>query len=556
MPCGALFPEQAEAGMQVFRSLFAVGVSNPEGGIGEDGRPVPPRFEQIARPWITEIAEAVHGSYNVETGERLIREVLIKVPKKNWKSGLAGGIMLSLMVRNWRDSNEAAVIAPTKETADNVFKPMRDAIRADPELDALFHIQPNVRTITHRVTGMSCRVYAADTDTVAGKVWAFVIFEELWLLAQRKGAEDMLLEATGGQASRPEGVVISITTESDDEPVGVYKAKLEFARKVRDGEIHAPHFLPLLYEWPEDLLKSKAYMDPANFHLVNPNYGASVDPEDLLRKFEEAKAAGGQSLRVFLAKRLNVPPSEGTGGSWVGAQFWRQCGDPTLDLDELLDRSEVVVVGIDGGGLDDLLGLVVLGRERRTRRWLWWAHAWAHKIVLDRRKEIAPQLQDFEKQGDLTIVPVPGLDVEEVADIVCRVEARGLLPEKSAIGVDSAGIAAIIDELTTEHRGIDIERIVAVRQGYMLNGATKMAERQLAGGEIVHGSQPLMAWCVGNAKIEQRGNAAWITKQVSGTAKVDPLLAGINAVALMSNNPVAKQRGDMEGFFRRPVSTA
>ena len=153
---------------------------------------------------------------------------------------------------------------------------MRDAILADPELETLFHIQPNIRTITHRVTGMSCRVYAADTDTIAGKIWAFVIFEELWLLAQRKGAADLILEATGGQASRPEGVVISITTESDDEPVGVYAEKLKFARAVRDGEIVAPHFLPLLYEWPEDMLKAKAYLQPENWPLVNPNWGASV----------------------------------------------------------------------------------------------------------------------------------------------------------------------------------------------------------------------------------------------------------------------------------------
>lgn len=542
MPCGPIFPDQAEAGLEVFRSLFAVGVAHPDGVVDESGRPVPPRYEQIARPWIMEIAETIHGAYNEETGERLIREALIKVPKKNWKSGLAGGLMLSLMVRNWRDSNESAIIAPTKENADNVFKPMKDAITADPELEALFHIQPNVRTLTHRVTGMSCRVYAADTDTVAGKVWAFVILEELWLLAQRKGAEDMVLEATGGQASRPEGVVISITTESDDDPVGVYKAKIEFARDVRDGKVHAPHFLPVLYEWPEDMLKSKAYLDPANFHLVNPNYGASVDPEDLLRKFQEARVAGGQSLRVFLAKRLNVPPSESSGGTWVGAPFWVQCGDPTLTLDSLMERSEVVTVGIDGGGLDDLLGLVVLGRERGTRRWLWWSHAWAHNIVLDLRKDIEPKLRELERGGDLTIVALPGDDVQQVADIVCRLEAAALLAEDHAIGVDAAGISAITDELTSPERGIEITRIIAVQQGWKLNGWTKTTERLLAGGEIVHGAQPLMAWCVGNAKIVQAGNASYITKQVSGSAKVDPLLAGINAVALMSLNPTPRTR--------------
>jgi phage terminase large subunit-like protein len=212
VPCGALFPDHAEKAMQVFRSLYAVDVQHPEGAIGEDGLPKPPTYGEVSREWILEIATAILGSYDEETGERLIREALLKLPKKQWKSGVAAGLMLTLMLLNWRPSNEAGIIAPTKDTADNVFKPMRDAIEADPELKALFHVQPNMRTITHRVTNMSCRVYAADTDTIAGKKWAFVIFEELWLLAQRKGAEDMMLEATGGQASRPEGVVISITT--------------------------------------------------------------------------------------------------------------------------------------------------------------------------------------------------------------------------------------------------------------------------------------------------------------------------------------------------------
>lgn len=555
MPCGPIFPDQAEAGMSVFRSLLAVGVPHPDGLRTDAGGAVTPTVGDIARPWISEIAAAVHGAYEQDTGERLIREVLLKVPKKNWKSGLAAMLMLSLMVRNWRESNEGAIIAPTKEGADNVFKPMRDAVRADPELSELFHIQPNMRTVTHRVTGMSCRVYAADTDTVAGKIWAFVILEELWQLAKRAGAEDMILEALGGQASRPEGVVISITTESDEEPVGVYRSKLEFARKVRDGKVDAPWFLPILYEWPEDMLAAQAYLEPANFALVNPNFGASVDPVDMQRKFDEARESPEpQALRLFLAKRLNVPPSENMGGSWAGAGFWQQCSAPEMDLAQLIARSDVAVVGIDGGGLDDLLGLAVIGRDRDTRRWLHWGHAWAHEIVLERRKAIAPQLMDFVEEGDLTLVKVPGEDVRAVADIVCRIRDAGLMPEKG-IGVDAAGIGDIVDELTSENRGFDLEEIVAVSQGWKLNAAIKTAERKLAGGELLHGGSRLMAWCVGNAKAEPKGNAVTITKQVAGSAKIDPLMAMFDAVTLMALNPTAVRRGDMAGFFAKPVST-
>src|SRR5690606_7715381 len=128
-----------------------------------------------------------------------------------------------------------------------------------------------------------------------------------------------------------------------------------------------------------------------------------------------AEMAGAEQVALLASQHFNVEIGMNLRANrWPGADHWEAAEDEELAslphkdaLTALLKRSEVVVAGIDGGGLDDLFGFTVLGREpgeieveieteegttelRRMKRWLSWSHAWCHRGVLLRRKSIAP----------------------------------------------------------------------------------------------------------------------------------------------------------------------
>ena len=534
-----IFPDQAAQALAIFKELRVVDL------------PGKPTFGQCCDRWVFDFVSAIFGAYDADTGNQLIREFFLLISKKNTKSTIAAGIMLTAVILCWREDEEHLILAPTKEVADNSFAPAAGMVRADPELTALFHVQDHVRTIRHRVTRASLKVVAADTDTVSGKKSGRILVDELWLFGNKANAASMLMEATGGQVSRDEGWVIFLSTQSDEPPAGVFRKKLQYYRDVRDGRIRDRRSLGVLYEFPEDMVKSRAYLRPENFYITNPNIGRSVSREWLEAQLQQVRDDTDGTLQKFLAKHLNVEIGLALRSDrWAGADYWESRACPDLTLERILARSEVITAGIDGGGLDDLLGLSVVGRDRETREWLSWCRAWAHPSVLERRKEIAPTLQDFAREGDLVLVERIGDDVDEVADIVYRLDQAGLLYQ---VGLDPAGIGAILEAIVA--KGVDQEKIVGVSQGWRLGGAIKTTERKLAEGGMHVATQRLMNWCCGNARVEPRGNSILITKQASGTAKIDPLMALFNAVSLMATNPAAPGGGLSQHILKHGIRT-
>ncbi|MHC2666567.1 terminase TerL endonuclease subunit [Bradyrhizobium diazoefficiens] len=539
MPDLPLFASEADMGLAFFDELRLPDV------------PGNPRLGDASGEWFRDLVRAVFGSWDPVNQVRMIRDFFALVPKGSSKTTNCAALLVVAMLMNFRPRATALFLGPTQAVADRAYEQAVGMIEESPDLKRRFRPRDHLKTIEDLVTKSEIMVATFDLRILTGVMALIaVLVDELHVLGKSAHTSRVLRQIRGGLDKTPEGFLVTATTQSDDVPAGAFKSELKFARNVRDGALRGKvtrSTLPLLYEFPRDIATltreerqqgvEPRWMDPVNWPMVMPNIGRPITVEGMKADWESEREKGEDAVRIWASQHLNIEIGQGINNEgWSGADLWDQQVDERLTLESLLARSEVVTIGVDGGGRDDLLGLAVMGREKETRHWLSWCYGWADPIVLQRRKEIAAQLDDFVKEESFKILDI-GAAHADLASIVATVVASGLLPDKNAVGIDPNRAAALFEALFGA--GVTEDMIRRLLQGPALAPAVYGLDIKLADATYFHADQALMTWVVGNAKVEQRGNADMITKQVAGRAKIDPLIALLQATILMSWNPSA-----------------
>ena len=497
--------------------------------------PGKPHLRDAAGQWFRDIVRALFGSRDPATNIRHISEIFALVGKGNSKTSYGAGIMVTALLMNERPRAEYFLVAPTQGTADVAFNQAVGMIEADPELVKRFHLRDHVKTIEDRLTGAKLKVKTFGLDVMTGPKPVGVLVDELHLLGKSAATLKVMRQIRGGLQKSTESFLLIVTTQSDEPPAGAFKDELAMARSIRDGKFNG-RMLPILYELPPEIAADQdRWSDPAVWPMVMPNLGRSLQLPALVSDWNAEKEKGPHAISVWASQHLNIEIGIGLKTDrWPGVEFWQRRADTSIaEVDDLLGQCEVVVAGIDGGGLDDIFGLNLTGRHRVTKDWLSWSHGWAHTSVLERRKAIAGKLREFEALGELTIVDDRLQDLTEIVALIEKVKDRGLL---GGVGVDPAGLGELVEALN----GIGINAdngLIGVTQGFGLMNAIKTSERKLANGTLRHSGSSLAAWCASNLKIEPTATAIRASKQNAGDAKIDVAMAGFNAVFLMARNP-------------------
>ena len=548
--------EQAKLALEIFCDLHLPDVPwEPT-----NGKFIGPRVGDVAAQWVLDITTILFGTFDPKTNERSIQEIFLGIPKKNGKSTLAALWMLTALLINPFKGREFIVVSTTKEVADTTFSKAINAIEADDYLSSHLPFSALSRKIDNPFTNSKMLVKPVEGRATVGSLATGTLVDELHKIAERPAAQDTLFQLRGALASRRDGFLMFTTTQSEGIPLGAFAAELTKARKIRDGELESPKYLPIIYEPTPSMLESGEWRNWRRWHLLNPNLGKSTHIDSLLNDWKVDCSSGDIADQArFASQMLNVevggPSGLGKSG-WAGSEWWTE-RVVDLTLDELVEKCDLITVGLDLGGLNALLGLAVLGRVKNTdkEKLLVWTKGWAHRSALRQyQRRFAPALEEFEKTGELVIVDTePGKSkgkyaskgesmfeaFAEISLLIAKINATGKLPAKDAIGLDRGGYLGMEEAL--EDAGLKPAQWTDVRQGGYLEDALHNLEIHLEGGTFHHHRSKFLDWNVSAVEVQKQTTRETV-KRTTPHGFNDIFMALLDSLSLMMRIPFKKRK--------------
>jgi phage terminase large subunit-like protein len=452
---------------------------------------------------------SVFGWVHVETGLRRFRNAYNELPRKQGKSLEAAVVAIYVTFFDEPDEPgaEGYCAATKRDQAKIVFNDAKRLVERSGLHTRLATLQTNMSRAS---TASKLEPIGADVDSTDGLNPHFINMDELHAYKTR-GMIDVLETATG---ARRQPLIYKITTAGSDlvSPCG---DEHRYACELLEGTLtDETYFAFIAHADPDD-----DWTAEATARKANPNYGVSVNPDDLLSK--RIKAIGMHSAAAtYKQKHLNLWVS--AFDPWLAIDGWALGQTSGWTLEDM--RGEACVVGIDLASKQDLAALVALfAPTERRRRWAVCRWVFTPEETLARRAERdrAPYLTWVEMG---VLIATPG-------HIVKHQVFRDTLQELSevatirAVGFDPWHAEQLQAQLTTED-GYAEEEALNVPQTFAgMSSGCKAMEAEVSAGAVDAGGCPLMLWCAGNAVVmrDNKDNIYPVKRKSRG--RIDPIVA-------------------------------
>ena len=482
-------------------------------------------------PWQCFILTTVFGWIHKHTGLRRYRTVYIECPRKNGKSTLSAPIALYLLSADNEAGAEIYSAATTRDQAKIVWEDAKRMVDKSPGLRSALGVGTSAHSVFVTKTASSLKALSRDQQgNLDGLNVHGAIIDELHGHKDR-GVWDVIETATG---SRTQSLIWAITTAGSNR-VGICYEQQAYVRKILDSVHEDDTYFGIIYTIDE----GDDPFDPSIWQKANPNYGISVNPEDLQRKASKAmQMAAAQNN--FLTKHLNVWVNADT--AWMNMQYWDKCGDPKLNEDDFV--GEDCILSCDLATKIDITAKIKLFWrviDGKPHYYVFGKYYLPEVAAEDGRNS---HYHGWSKEGKLTLTDGNVTDYSIIEDEIRADAAKFNVLD---VGFDPWQASSIMQKLQMD--GLPVTEYRQTVQN--LSEPMKELEALVLQNRIHHSCDPVLTWMISNVVAHVDAKENIYPRKEFPENKID------GAVALICALGMAITKGDdlaaFNEFIARPI---
>lgn len=451
----------------------------------------------VLMPWQKAFFESLYSFRFVDSGLRRFIEGLLLVARKNGKSTMfAADGTTDLFVG---DGGTSICCASNDDRQAKLI--WREIGGMRQRLDPKKQITgQNLTEIRNRLKNIEIFRLSSKTQNKDG----FNI-DKTYVDESHDLQDDEITEACWrGMSSKDEPLFLNCTTQGFVNG-GYLDKKIDYCRKVIDGEIDDARILPFLYEQDSE---AEIWADSASWEKSNPSIRYGVKKTNkLLRDLEVARHDNGAKIHM-LCKDFNI--KQNTAAAWLANEDYNYPQE-IKTFDDF--RGAFALAAVDLSETTDLTNAKVLIMRQGDPTKYVFSHYWIPAGKLEKADDASAgaKYKDWARDGLLTICEGYDNNLIEVADWLANLKKLYDIKILKC-GYDQRFAREFLERC--EMYGIETERILQTPD--VMSNPSKLVESELKAHLINYGENPVDKWCLSNTAIKVNNYGQILAVKIGG----------------------------------------
>jgi phage terminase large subunit-like protein len=467
--------------------------------------------EEIVRP----LFGTVRWEDQLEEYVRQYTLAWLELARKNGKSELVAGGGLFLLVGDDEEEAEVYGAAKDRDQAAIVYQVAKRMVELSPLLSKRLTVIDSKKRIIDPKTGSFYQVVASDAGGNLGKNPSGILFDEVITQPNRELWDDLKT----GAGARDQTMMIAATTAGNDPSSMAAEEHLHSERVAADPSVDPARFV-FMRNTPADA----DWTDEANWYHANPGLGDFLRIQVLRDEAKEAELSP-RKQNTFRQFRLNQWVRQVT--RWLDMGLWDE--NAGLVVPEKLKGLDAYG-GLDLASTSDFAAwLLVFPGAIREAGGVFadgvLARFWLPQAAVEARKDMAPLLKAWAREGFLSITPG---DVISFGDIRRQIDLDMRSFRVRRIGYDRWSATELTQWMQAR---LGEDQVVGVTQTTSaLNAPSKELERRLGLRQLRHGGHPVLRWMADNVQAFTDSGGNIKPDRKNSKEKIDGIAALVDAL--------------------------